>query len=86
MLRMNWIRSPERLTPLILHWNTQAGVHNGETSQSAREEEVFEEVPAVLQALLQLFPKLLVLPVRGMIRPIAAAGLSYDTRHTPTPC
>jgi hypothetical protein len=25
MLRMDWIRSPERLAPLVLHWNTQAG-------------------------------------------------------------
>ncbi len=74
MLRMNWIRSPERLTPLILHWNTQAGVSYGEAPQPAREEEILEEVPAVLQTFLQLFAELLILPVRGVVRPVAAAG------------
>ncbi len=66
MLRMNWIRSPERLTPLVLHWNTLAGVHYGEAPQPAREEEILEEVPAVLQALLQLFAELLILLVWGV--------------------
>ncbi len=65
MLRMDWIRSPERLAPLILQWNTQAGIHYGEAPQPAREEKVLEEIPAVLQAFLQLFAKLLVLTVRA---------------------
>ncbi len=74
MLRMNWIRSPERLTPLVLHWHTEAGIHNSKAPQPTREEKILEEIPAVLQAFLQLFTKLLILTIRGMVRPVAAAG------------
>jgi hypothetical protein len=74
---MDWIHSPKRLSRLVLHRHTQAWVYHSKAPQAAREEEVLEGIPAVLQTLLQLLHEVLVLPVRSVIRP-GCSSLTSD--------